>query len=124
MRITSTRVHPCDTPERTLATSGHDFSWKTSASRSERSVMGGSCVKVEARLYKLILSVEGAFFSSHKEPEKETRMLGSLLVRLPAKQDEGKYHIRHPTAHKRSNMKIRRNQEARGGHSAVQTRDE
>lgn len=124
MRIMSTRVHPCDTPERTLATSGHDFSRKTSASRSERSVMGGSCVKVEARLYKLILSVEGAFFSSHKEPEKETRMLGSLLVRLPAKQDEGKYHIRHPTAHKRSNLKIRRNQEARGGHSAVQTRDE
>ena len=81
-------------------------------------------MKVEARLYKLILSVEGAFFSSHKEPEKETRMLGSLLVRLPAKQDEGKYHIRHPTAHKRSNLKICRNQEARGGHSAVQTRDE
>ena len=52
-------------------------------------------IKVEARLYKMVLYEEGGFFKAHKDTEKEPGMFATLVVQLPAKHDEGKLVVRH-----------------------------
>jgi hypothetical protein len=51
--------------------------------------------RLEARLYKLLLYGKGGFFLPHRDSEKSDRMVGSLIVGLPAPFSGGRLTVRH-----------------------------
>jgi hypothetical protein len=52
---------------------------------------------IEARLYKLLLCEQGCHFSAHKDTEKESGIIGTLVVQLPCDQGHsgGSLTVRH-----------------------------
>lgn len=51
--------------------------------------------RVNAKLYKLLLYEEGAFFKAHQDSEKETGMFGTLVVSLPSYHEGGQVLLTH-----------------------------
>ena len=54
-----------------------------------------SAIKVEARLYKLLLYEEGSFFAPHRDSEKEDGMFATLVVVLPSQFTGGALVVKH-----------------------------
>ncbi|KAL7548481.1 hypothetical protein ACHAWF_011759 [Thalassiosira exigua] len=52
-------------------------------------------LKVEARLYKLLVYEEGSFFKPHRDSEKEEGMFGTLVLVLPSKFSGGQLVVKH-----------------------------
>jgi hypothetical protein len=52
-------------------------------------------LKVEARLYKLLLYEEGSFFAPHRDSEKEEGMFGTLVIVLPSQFTGGELVVKH-----------------------------
>ena len=51
--------------------------------------------RTEARLYKLLVYEPGGFFSAHRDSEKATGMVGTLVISLPVAGTGGELVIRH-----------------------------
>jgi len=54
--------------------------------------------QLEARLYKLLVYEKGGFFLSHRDSEKQDRMLATLVVVLPNPFGGGRLIVRHGAA--------------------------
>uniref|UniRef100_A0A7S3VEI6 Uncharacterized protein n=1 Tax=Chaetoceros debilis TaxID=122233 RepID=A0A7S3VEI6_9STRA len=52
-------------------------------------------LKVEARIYKLLVYEEGSFFAPHRDSEKEEGMFGTLVVILPSHFSGGELVVKH-----------------------------
>ncbi|KAL7496125.1 hypothetical protein ACHAWT_005551 [Skeletonema menzelii] len=73
--------------------------WKTDLDAITKSVCQDLGVqynlKVEARLYKLLLYQEGSFFAPHRDSEKEEGMFGTLVIVLPSQFTGGELVVKH-----------------------------
>ena len=65
------------------------------ALRAAQSDLGLEKQKLEANLYKLLLYEPGCFFLAHRDGEKLDRMIGTLIIALPAFHEGGQLVIRH-----------------------------
>ncbi len=65
------------------------------AVRAAQSDLGLEKQKLNAHLYKLLLYEPGSFFSAHRDGEKLDRMIGTLIVALPAVHEGGELVVRH-----------------------------
>lgn len=52
-------------------------------------------IKVEARLYKMLLYEKGSFFAPHRDSEKEPGMFATLVVVLPSHVTGGELVVKH-----------------------------
>ncbi len=57
--------------------------------------MGLPAGRLDARLYKLLVYETGGFFSQHRDTEKVTGMVGTLVISLPVPGSGGELRIRH-----------------------------
>lgn len=73
--------------------------WKTDVDAITKSVCQDLGVqnnlKVEARLYKLLLYQEGSFFAPHRDSEKEEGMFATLVIVLPSLFTGGELVVNH-----------------------------
>ena len=72
--------------------------WRdTLAQIVDRAADGLGCPRerTEARLYKLLVYEPGGFFSAHRDSEKATGMVGTLVISLPVAGTGGELAIRH-----------------------------
>ncbi|MGO9597435.1 MAG: 2OG-Fe(II) oxygenase [Isosphaeraceae bacterium] len=75
--------------------------WNTVIAETTRSVaehLGLPSEQLEAKLYKLLVYEKGGFFLSHRDSEKQDRMVASLIVVLPNRFEGGALIVRHGDA--------------------------
>ncbi len=66
--------------------------WDSTLKKIVKSVqkdLGLEDVKIEAKLYKLLIYQAGDFFLKHKDSEKEKGMFGTLVLNLPSQHEGG-----------------------------------